>query len=135
MAPNDTNTISNDSCMSSTPFVPPSTDNDTNPPDDKLDLLDDISFHHNSPFDNSQADLEIKEPEDSTKKPEPADKSEPETSKEPQSVEPEKPELKKPKASRQNKTGRSRPIGKGKASYTYVYWYVGSAIVIVATAW
>ena len=61
---NDTNTTSNDR-----PFDPPSTDNDTNPPDDELDLLDD-SFHHNSPFDNSQADLEIKEPEDNTKEPE-----------------------------------------------------------------
>lgn len=74
--PNDTNTTSNDR-----PFDPPSTDNDTNPPDDELDLLDDDSFHHNSPFDNSQADLEIKEPEDNTKEPEiaePAKKSEPE---------------------------------------------------------
>ena len=88
--PNDTNTTSNDR-----PFDPPSTDNDTNPPDDELDVLEDDSFHHNSPFDNSQADLEIKEPEDNTKEPEiaePGDKSEPETNKEPKSVEPGKPE-------------------------------------------
>ena len=112
--PNDTNITSNDSCLSGTPLDPPSTDNDTNSPEDELDLLDDVSFH-NSPFDNQQSDLKIKEPEDNKKEPEiaePGDKSEPETSKKPKSVEPEKPKLKKPKASRQKQkeTGRSRPI-------------------------
>ena len=115
--PNDTNTTSNNR-----PFDPPSTDNDTTPPDDELNLLDNDSFHHNSLFDNSQADLEIKEPEDNTKEPEiaePGDKSEPETNKEPKSVEPEKPELKKPKASRRNKRKREDPSEKVKHHYNH----------------
>ena len=119
---------------------------DTNPPDDEPDLLDDVSLHHDS-FDIQLSDLEpegnkeaeIAEPEEdkeaevaepegdkATKIAEPeGDKEAEDNKKEVEITEPSKgpynPELKKPKASRRNKRRQedSDPSEKVKHHYNH----------------